>query len=366
MVLIGLSPALYFIIVTCFWDAPLPGFSRHGPLMEQFECVAFSPDGKILATGSYCDAERLAGNPWSSAVKLWDARTGEPRATLPGKFRNVSGVAFSPDGKLLAAGGWIGHPERRKARANPEAAVRVWGLATYRELFTLHNHHWGAQMVFSPDNRLLATVDNRGTVRLWDTGTGERKKIYLGMCRACTVAFRPDSQQFATAGGIEGQMGSAPVGEINIWDSVTGTLIQTFRGHTADAESVAYRPGGRELVSASKDGTVIIWDLARGKKLRTFTVHLEDSGWMMLSLDGWRLAHVYADRKQSPVGRSTQVRVWDLATEEKLLTLRAHTPFLSDVAFSPNGRALAAVSQGTPQTNSKVLDCGELTVWPLP
>jgi WD40 repeat protein len=367
IVFVGLGAALYFTWVWLTDDA-LPGFSRHGPTTEQFECVAFSPDGQILATGSYSWAGMLAGSRRGASVKLWDARTGHPRATLPGELGRISSVAFSADGKLLAAGGVV-YPASRKDW-EPRTVVRVWELATPRELFTLSGHlwgghRWGARVAFSPDGLSLASVGGEGKVVLWDTTTG-KEKIHLAVRNAHGVAFRPDGKQIATVGGPESWIQIRRAVEINIWDTATGTLIKTFSDDTEGAVSLAYRHDGKELVSTHWVGTVIVWDLATGKTLHTFGMHPRGRGRMVLSPDGRRVACVNSNPEEAPPGQPpppAQVKVCDVATGAELLRLTAHTLLLNDVAFSPNGRSLAAVSDGSRKMRDE--DSGELTVWPL-
>ena len=140
--------------------------------------VAFSPDGRLLASAGY-----------DRTVRLWDPATGSRLRTLTGHTSDVSGVAFSPDGRLLATA--------------TGSAVRLWDPATGEPRRTLTGHTGGVSgMAFSPDGRLLATASGDKTVRLWDPATGKPRRTLTGHTEGVNgVAFSPDGRLLATASG---------------------------------------------------------------------------------------------------------------------------------------------------------------------
>jgi eukaryotic-like serine/threonine-protein kinase len=146
--------AIYGIPVPPTHPDPRATLKGHKKAIER---IAFSPDGKMIATAS---ADRL--------VKLWDVVTGLERASLKGHNDTVSALAFSPDGKLLASG-------------SDDTTVRLWDPRSAQELALLHGHSdWVECVAFSPDGRQLATCSADDTVRLWDVGTRSERATFKG------------------------------------------------------------------------------------------------------------------------------------------------------------------------------------------
>src|SRR5207249_4526695 len=130
------------------------------------ESVAFSPDGKRLASGSY-----------DQTVKVWDAATGQETLTHKGHTGWVSSVAFSPDGKRLAS-------------ASVDGTVKVWEAARGRGTLTLKGHTgWVSSVCFSPDGQRLASASMDDTVRVWDASSGTCLELHEGTTATDLQAF---------------------------------------------------------------------------------------------------------------------------------------------------------------------------------
>ena len=124
---------------------------------EEVTSVAFSPDGRTLASGSY-----------DNTIRLWNSETGERIRTLEGHTSGVTSVAFSPDGRTLASGSW-------------DNTIRLWNTVTGAEKQTLTGHTgWVHSISFSPDGRTLASGSWDNTIRLWNTVTGAEKQTITG------------------------------------------------------------------------------------------------------------------------------------------------------------------------------------------
>ena len=269
--------------------------------------VAFSPDGRLLASG---------GRDWT--VRLWDPATGEHLRTLTGHAGTVRGVAFSPDGRLLASG-------------CGDRTVRLWDLATGEHLRTLSGHGV-LGVAFSPDGRLLASGGRDWTVRLWDPATGEHLRTLTGHAGTVRgVAFSPDGRLLASGCGDRRLLAGDRM--VWLWDPATGEHLRTLTGHADAIWGVAFSPDGRLLASGCGDRTVRLWDPATGEHLRTLTGHADAIWGVAFSPDGRLLASGCGDRT---------VRLWDPATGEHLRTLTGHAGDVWGVAFSPDGRLLAS------------------------
>jgi WD40 repeat protein len=222
---------------------------RHGGNIRQY---AFSLDGKVLAAAS---------NDSKNQVSLWDVATGRELRCLERATTGMEGLAFSPDGKILATG--------------CNCDVRRWDTATWKELpnWTLNPGSDGklvlvGRLFFSPDGRNLASIgetrDNQGsinTVVFLDTSTGRElhrlngRKNYV----APSIAFAPDSKTWAYVDRHDKT--------IALSDVRSGKEIRRLEGHSSAAQTVAFSPNGKMLASTDFDGTLRFWDTATGKQL---------------------------------------------------------------------------------------------------
>ncbi|MGV9601333.1 protein kinase domain-containing protein [Streptosporangium sandarakinum] len=271
--------------------------------------VAFSSDGKTLATGS---RDRTA--------RLWDVNSSIPTdSPLTGHTKGVNSVAFSPDSKTLATG-------------SGDKTARLWDAATRTPIGRpLTGHTKGVSSVaFSPDGKILATGSGDKTARLWDAAT--RAPIGRPLTghtdEVLSVAFSPDGKTLAT--GSED-------GTARLWNVNSSIQIgRPLTGHTKGVTSVAFSPDGKTLATGSEDGTTRLWNVATRAPIDRPLIAYGQVFSVAFSPDGKTLATGSGDKT---------ARLWDAATRAPIgRPLTGHTGEVFSVAFSPDGKTLATGS----------------------
>jgi WD40 repeat protein len=271
---------------------------------DQVNAVAFSPDGTLLASGngtflgSTGDLVEPGGGtpymlrdgtpmPLPNKVILWDVTTGTERMRWEGFKTAIWTVAFSPDGKTLAAGS--GTPAGMF-----DDAVRLWDVAT-GELKVRLKQHTGTvgSIAFSPDGVSLA-VGSLGGITLWDVETN-KSKASLGKDTVRSVALSPDGVLLASGTSYD---------IVRLWNTETGQEQAVLDEHDGTVYALAFSPDGTMLASAGQDGTVHLWDVTTTDKVAAIRIPQTWVGGVAFSPDGTLLATGSSDGL---------IRLWNVA-----------------------------------------------------
>jgi dipeptidyl aminopeptidase/acylaminoacyl peptidase len=242
-----------------------PSALRGYPLQQAgsgpVRCLAFSPDSKVVATGSR-----------TTVVALHDLDRKEPRflddesAVTAG----AAGLAFAPDGATLAVG-------------QQDGRITIWDVATGRMRSVLSGHaDFVAALSFAPDGATLASSGGDRTVRIWQPATGRERLAIRGQSNTVVaLSFSPDGRSLALAGPV------SPV--VRLWDVSAGTERAALLGREGPVVAVAISPDGTTLAAAGLRGRITFWDLAA---LAIRPVRLNHAGTRSLAFapDGLTLA----------------------------------------------------------------------------
>ena len=279
-----------------------------------------SSNVESLEKWSFPHVQRSVGPEGGRALKELPAagrRKLPDRLNRQFEIADADAMAYCPDGRQLASG-------------NDDGSIRLWDSVTGRSIRTLGLQNYAIlSLACSPDGKQLAlgTSDSGDGIKLWDAASGRYLRTLVSHnSRISSLAYSPDGKQLASGTSDSG-------GGINLWDVATGRHLRTLEGpwQWHGVSPLAYSPDGKQLASAH-GGRILLWDAATGRHLRTLEGHWRAVESLTYSPDGKQLASG---------GSDYSVRVWDAGTGRHLLTLRSHNSPVSHVAYSPDGRHLA-------------------------
>ena len=376
---------------SCFHDVNLANTDLSKSLFAEafggIWSVAFSPDGKLLATGDtkgeillrrvadgqvLCSFEGhtsyvvslsfsphgdiLASSGCDFTAKLWDINTGQCLHTLKEHEHEVWSVVFSHDGKTLASGCddtkarlwnvntgeclqvFQGHENivtsvviidgQEVLSGSHDNTIKLWDIETGECKKTFHGHDNEVRsLTVSFDGQTFASSSNDCTIRLWNIQTGECLRVFQGHSNGVwSVSFSPDDQTIAS-GSIDQT--------VRLWDVNTGKCLKVLKGHSNWINSVAFNPQENLLASGSYDQTVKLWNIDTYQCFKTFKGHNDQALSVIFSPDGQMLASGGQDQK---------IRLWDVNTGQIVKTFQGHTNWIWSIAFSPQGDFLASGS----------------------
>jgi len=318
-----------------FWNLATKDKAKELKIVNYWNSIALSPDGKLLAAIEYEESPMnlVGGEKALNHIHIFDTTTGQDVKQLvmtdmktsfgdPNSFRSL---CFSPDGKRLAAGAY-------------DEFIRIYDIDSAAEVVRMKlGMNWTSAVAFSPDGKSLAAVEGHHSVRLFDVATGKPLGEPGGhLYRVNDVMLFDDGKQAVTVGGGE----HAAL----VWDALTGKQIGRLELENSHANGLLPAVDGRTLFLSTRtlagregESALHLWDLTTRKPLRSVpTVPLSKTLYPPLyaqSPDG-QLLVLAADDAAAPV------RIVTAETGEVLHALKGNSPMVHGAAFTADGQTL--------------------------
>lgn len=280
---------------------PLHSLQKH---KDTVQAVAWSPDGKYLATGG---RDKL--------VHVWDIASGNRIFTYSRHSTYVYSLSWSPDGKRIISTSF--------------ATAHVWDALTGENVVIYHDHLlWIYTSAWSADGQYIATGGAEGEVHFWTDVSGENIYKYRASSRVVkAVAWSHAVGSARIVAGCEDAVAHS-------WNTVTSNTPLVYKSHAKDITGLSWSPDDHQIASGSRDRTVQIWDACTGRTFYTYRGHSKEIYTVAWSPDGKCIASAGEDRC---------VRLWDAATGNTMYTHSCHRGAVYALAWSPDGRLLASV-----------------------
>jgi eukaryotic-like serine/threonine-protein kinase len=318
---------------------------EHGYLVSQFAggrlelddpdrrvaCIAYSPDGTRIASGSI-----------DGSLVLWNAHSGDQIIACRGPEERIYGLAYSPDGKHLVSGGGISEDYHRPGAGPDVFEVRetgiltIWSAIDCKVLATrqVSNALVHSVAYFPDGGRIVGAAG--ASVKVWDAVSLDETAA-LGDHKQTVncVAVNTDGKRIVSCSGFPGELTSTD-NAIKVWDALSGQELLDLQGHTDAVMSAAFSPDGTQVVSGSEDHTLKVWSLDTGKEMLTLRGHDKPVLGVAYDPSGRRIVSGSEDNT---------VRIWHIVTQEMTQILRGHTSAVINVAINSDGTRIVSASR---------------------
>ncbi|MDE0638627.1 MAG: hypothetical protein OXI43_22535 [Candidatus Poribacteria bacterium] len=278
--------------------------------MELVNSVAYSPDGKILASGS---------NDWT--IRIWDVENRKHIKTLGRHTGKVNSVAFSQDGETIVSGG--------------DDGIRVWNVENWSDKILYKSENVGIiNVMYSPDGKTLTSLSKNGEIESWDLTNGEKQWSILGYRKSRNFklllpnanklsSYSLDGKTFANWSGVDMRLYNVVKGNLELFSERPEIYVYSF----------AFSPDGSKFVTGGEDGSISLWNRETANLLSTLSGHSDAVVSLVYSRDGKIFASASLDGT---------IRLWGAVGKFPKRTFTGHTYNFDFLAYSPNGKTLAS------------------------
>lgn len=307
------------------------------PLGSQVLVVAYSPDGKSIATGLF-----------NGTIMIWEASTGKIKTTLKFHSTSITALAYSPDSETLASAAGY----RMIRQGCNENVIKLLNINFEKVIHNLGGHEKLINALdYSPDGKTIISGSFDSTVRVWNAQTGvelkalkevavKKSNIYKQGILEPSSSFEGEIHSLVySPNGLVIATGSSDY-DIRLWDSQTYAALNTLSGHKGLVTALAYSPDGRTIVSASNDKTIIIWNADTGEIIHTVDGYSEIVTTLSYSQDGKTIASASG----GTIASDGQIRILDATNGALLTILSGHSKGINSITYSPDSKVIISGS----------------------
>lgn len=276
-------------------------------------CMCFNPAGTMIASADGDFDSPEAGGVAAGVIRMWDVQTGLERHTLTGHERRVTCLSFSPDGKWIASG-------------SDDRTVRLWNAGNGREVHLLDEHDSSVDSVrFSSDGSQLISRCGRKS-KVWQLREeGNLPALRFELSSLSDVVFSSESTHLAAG---------TQAGSVRVWNTVTGEIIREFEVPGEHIASLCFSPDGKRIVGGSTSGSLQLWDVSGENQIPDIAGHETYVFRICFSPDGTRIASN---------SRDGTACLWNATTGELIMS----KPSFHLSEFSPDGSRIVGMSHDT-------------------